>query len=269
MEASYEMAANAFRVLGLAYKKFPQDDATAGDLERDMVFVGLVGMMDPPRPDAKSAVAVCTEAGIKVVMITGDHKLTALAVARELRILHKGVVVTGEELDKMSDAELALGVGDAEVYARVSPAHKLRIVEALVRNGHVVAMTGDGVNDTPALKRADIGVAMGVSGAEVTREAADMVLTDDNFASIVAAVEEGRGIFANIRKYLMYLLSSNLGEILLMAGAILMGPLIGLPAGAGRLHQAGRDVDSHWRGVVRGGEPGVIYLGAVHGQKHN
>jgi Ca2+-transporting ATPase len=188
-----------------------------------MTFLGLAGMIDPPRPEAKAAVQTCGKAGIKVQMITGDHPLTARAVARELGILRKGGVVTGPELEAMDDVTLERESENIEVYARVSPAHKLRVVTALQKKDYVVAMTGDGVNDAPALKKADIGIAMGITGTDVSKEAAAMTLLDDNFASIVAAVEEGRGIFSNIKKYLMYLLSSNIGEILLMAGATLIG----------------------------------------------
>ncbi len=227
-----QMATGALRVLGLAYKPLPGGAAIDKDIERDMVFVGLVGMIDPPREEVKDAIEVCRQAGIKSVMITGDHKLTAVAIARELGLLREDVALTGAEFDRLSDEEFEALVEKVEVYARVSPAHKLRVINALAKKGHVVAMTGDGVNDAPALKRADIGVAMGITGTDVTKEAADMVLTDDNFASIVAAVEEGRGIFGNIKKYLMYLLSCNLGEILVMATAILFGPLLGLPPGA-------------------------------------
>ncbi|MCI0580984.1 MAG: HAD-IC family P-type ATPase, partial [Chloroflexi bacterium] len=191
--------------------------------EHDMTFLGLVGMIDPPRPEAKAAIQTCEQAGIKVVMITGDHPLTAQAVARELGLLKNGRVVTGVELAALSDADFEREVENIEVYARVSPAHKLRVVTALQKNGYIVAMTGDGVNDAPALKKADIGIAMGITGTDVTKEAAAMTLTDDNFASIVAAVEEGRGVFGNIKKYLMYLLSSNIGEIGLMFGATLLG----------------------------------------------
>jgi len=226
------MSDDALRVLGLAYKWLADSGEITEAIEEDMVFTGLAGMIDPPREEAKEAIERCDQAGVKSVMITGDHKKTAVSVARELGLLKEGLALTGVELDGLSQEELEDMVERIEVYARVSPAHKLRVVEALTKRGHVVAMTGDGVNDAPALKKADIGIAMGITGTDVTTEAADMVLTDDNFASIVAAIEEGRGIFSNIKKYLMYLLSSNIGEILLMAGAILFGPLLGLPAGA-------------------------------------
>ncbi|MGE5774639.1 MAG: cation-translocating P-type ATPase, partial [Chloroflexota bacterium] len=214
------MASEALRVLGIASKP----NATLESAERGMTFLGLAGMIDPPRPEAKDAIAICTEAGIRPVMITGDHPVTAEAVARELGLLHDGGrVVTGTELERMSDEQLEREVEQISVYARVSPAHKLRVVTAWQRRGHIAAMTGDGVNDAPALKKADIGIAMGITGTDVTKEAAAMTLTDDNFASIVAAVEEGRGVFGNIKKYLMYLLSSNIGEIGLMAGSALLG----------------------------------------------
>jgi len=219
LETVRQMAGEALRVLGVANKA----DATLGDAERDMTFLGLVGMIDPPRPEAKAAVEQCERAGIRVVMITGDHPITAQAVAGELGLLRAGHTVTGAELEDMNDERLERSVESIEVYARVSPAHKLRVVTALQQRGHIVAMTGDGVNDAPALKKADIGVAMGITGTDVSKEAAAMTLIDDNFASIVAAVEEGRGIFENIKKYLMYLLSSNIGEIGLIAGATLAG----------------------------------------------
>jgi Ca2+-transporting ATPase len=187
-------------------------------------------MFDPPRAEAREAIETCEQAGIRVVMITGDHPLTAEAIARELGLLKGGRVVTGVELAALDDAMLERDVEDIDVCARVSPADKLRVVEAMQRRGHVVAMTGDGVNDAPALKKADIGIAMGVTGTDVAREAAAMTLTDDNFASIVAAVEEGRGIFGNIKKYLMFLLSSNVGEIGLMAGTALLGMPLPLTA---------------------------------------
>lgn len=215
-----QMAGEALRVLAIA----SQPHATPATAESNMTLLGLVGMIDPPRLEAKAAIAVCAEAGIRPVMITGDHPLTAEAVARELGMLRNGGrVVTGVELEEMSAAQLNEEVEQISVYARVSPAHKLRVVTAWQEHGHIVAMTGDGVNDAPALKKADIGIAMGITGTDVTKEAAAMTLTDDNFASIVAAVEEGRGVFGNIKKYLMYLLSSNIGEIGLMAGAALLG----------------------------------------------
>ncbi|HEX9596472.1 MAG TPA: cation-translocating P-type ATPase [Anaerolineales bacterium] len=214
-----DMAGEALRVLAAASKP----NATLKNAEKGMTFLGLVGMIDPPRPEAKAAIKTCELAGIRSVMITGDHPITAQAVARELGLLKHGRVVTGAQLDQMHDADLEREVETIEVYARVSPAHKLRVVTALQSRGHVVAMTGDGVNDAPALKKADIGIAMGITGTDVTKEAAAMTLTDDNFASIVAAVEEGRGVFGNVKKYLMYLLSSNIGEIGLMAAAALLG----------------------------------------------
>ncbi len=219
LNTARQMASAALRVLAVASK----DDAALETAECEMTFLGLVGMIDPPRLEAKEAIRTCEEAGIKPVMITGDHPVTAQAVARELGLLKRGRVVTGAQLEAMSEAEFEREVEHIEVYARVSPAHKLRVVTALQGKGHLVAMTGDGVNDAPALKKADIGIAMGITGTDVTKEAADMTLTDDNFASIVAAVEEGRGVFDNIKKYLMYLLSSNIGEIGLMAGASLLG----------------------------------------------
>jgi Ca2+-transporting ATPase len=219
LELARQMAGDALRVLAVAQKSH----TTLKDAEQNMTLLGLVGMIDPPRPEAKAAVRECEEAGIKVIMITGDHPLTAQAVAEELGLSKNGRVVTGTELEAMDDSELEREVGSIEVCARVSPAHKLRVVTALQTRGQVVAMTGDGVNDAPALKKADIGIAMGITGTDVSKEAAAMTLTDDNFASIVAAVEEGRGIFSNIKKYLMYLLSSNIGEIGLMAGATLAG----------------------------------------------
>jgi Ca2+-transporting ATPase len=214
-----QMAGQALRVLGVASKR----EAALEDAESGQTFLGLVGMIDPPRPEARQAIRTCEQAGVKAVMITGDHPLTARAVARDLGLLKTDRVVTGAELEAMDEAELEGQVEEIEAYARVSPAHKLRVVSAFQKKGHIVAMTGDGVNDAPALKKADIGIAMGITGTDVTKEAAAMTLTDDNFASIVAAVEEGRAIFGNIKKYLMYLLSSNIGEIGLMAGATLLG----------------------------------------------
>jgi Ca2+-transporting ATPase len=221
LEGARDMAARALRVLAVASRPAERLDG-AGD---GLTLLGLVGMMDPPRAEAKAAIETCFAAGIRPVMITGDHPLTARAVAAELGLLRDGggIVVTGVELDRIDDAALAARVGEIDVYARVSPAHKLRVVEALQKRGEIVAMTGDGVNDAPALRKADIGIAMGITGTDVAKGAAAMILTDDNFASIVAAVEEGRGIFENIKKYLMYLLSSNIGEILLMGAAVVLG----------------------------------------------
>jgi P-type Ca2+ transporter type 2C len=222
LATAQELAGDALRVLAVARKHH----ATLEDAEQGLTFVGLVGMIDPPRPEAQDAIETCRRAGIKAVMITGDHPATAEAIASELGLLRAGRVVTGAELERMGDDELARDVDEIEVYARVSPAHKLRVVTALQEQGHSVAMTGDGVNDAPALKKADIGIAMGITGTDVTKEAAAMTLTDDNFASIVAAVEEGRRVFGNIKKYLMYLLSANLGEIgLLLAASVAGQPL--------------------------------------------
>lgn len=226
LNASAQMAKEALRVLAVSYKP----NTRIEDAENEMIFLGLVGMIDPPRPEAKIAVQNCRNSGIKPVMITGDHPLTAQAIARELGILQSGRVITGIELDQIKDEDLERDIEEIEVYARVSPAHKLRVISAFQKRGHVVAMTGDGVNDAPALKKADVGIAMGITGTDVTREVAAMTLTDDNFASIVAAVEEGRHIFGNIKKYLMYLISSNIGEIGLMAGASLLGMPIPLTA---------------------------------------
>ena len=219
-----EMATRALRVLGLASRSFPGDvpQLRAQGMESDLTFLGLVGMMDAPRQDAIGAIRRCKKAGIQVVMITGDHKLTAMAVAREMGILSEGErALTGEELERLPEDDLVRDVEHVKVYARVSPEHKMRIVDAWKKKGHIVAMTGDGVNDAPALKRSDLGVAMGITGTDVAKESADMVLTDDNFASIVAAVEEGRGIYENIRKFVAYLLSANAGEVLVMLLATL------------------------------------------------
>ncbi len=220
LDTAKQMASQAMRVLAVARKGSEDNIAEA---QEGMKLIGLVGMIDPPRPEAASAIQTCKDAGIRVIMITGDHPVTAEAIARELGILTTQKVVTGAELEAMDEPTFDREVDHIGVYARVSPAHKLRVVGALQKKGEVVAMTGDGVNDAPALKKADIGVAMGITGTDVTKEAAAMTLTDDNFASIVAAVEEGRGIFGNIKKYLMYLLSANIGEIGLMTGATILG----------------------------------------------
>ncbi len=233
-DANEKMASGALRVLGLAYRQFPAEVDLEDEegLEKGLVFIALAGMIDPPRDSAKQAVAVCRMAGIKTVMITGDHKNTAEAVAKELKIITdpSQQVVTGTELDKMSDFQLAGIVSRTWVYARVSPKHKLRIVKALKEKGQVVAMTGDGVNDAPAVKEADIGISMGITGTDVTKEASSLILGNDDFATIVTAVEEGRIIYDNIRKFIRYLLSSNVGEVLTMFAATLLGfPLPLLP----------------------------------------
>ncbi|MTI84611.1 MAG: calcium-translocating P-type ATPase, SERCA-type [Firmicutes bacterium] len=234
MDGNASLAENALRVLALAYKELPGKEVYTEEeaFESSLVFVGLAGMIDPPRAEAIKAVYTCKRAGIKTVMITGDHQVTARAVAAEMGILDRKneLVLTGVDLDGMSDERLEKVINKVAVCARVSPKHKLRIVRALKNKGHVVAMTGDGVNDAPAVKEADIGISMGVTGTDVTKEASAMVLADDNFSSIVAAVEEGRGIYDNIRKFIRYLLSCNVGEVLVMFLAVLGGlPLPLLP----------------------------------------
>jgi Ca2+-transporting ATPase len=227
LKANEEMAQGALRVLGFAYKECPDGlGYTEEHIEENMVFLGLAGMIDPPREEAIEAIRVCKQVGIKPVMITGDHKLTAFAIAKEMGIYKEGdIVLAGEELEKMSDEEFEKVVDQITVYARVSPTDKLKIVKAWKKKGEVVAMTGDGVNDAPALKHADVGVAMGITGTEVTKEAADIVLTDDNFATIVTAIERGRCIYDNIKKYLTYLLESNVVEVVFVGGTvILLGP---------------------------------------------
>jgi Ca2+-transporting ATPase len=238
LEMNAALASNALRVLAVAAKgldRLPQmetpedadlsaDGLTPQTLERDLVLVGLAGMIDPARPEVKPAIATARRAGIKTVMITGDYPNTAVAIAREINLLRPGGrVLTGQELDELDESQFQGVVEDVDVYARVSPQHKVRIVEALRARGHIAAMTGDGVNDAPALKRADIGVAMGITGTDVTKETAAMVLTDDNYASIVSAVEEGRIIYSNIRKFVFYLLSCNVAEILIIFLATLLG----------------------------------------------
>ncbi len=218
--ANDRLASDGMRVLGVAYRRLPAGvDLTDVDaVEGDLVFVGLVGMIDPPRDEVRDAVATCRAAGIRPVMITGDHPLTARAIARDLGISDGERALTGPELDRLTAEEFAAAVGDVPVFARVSPEHKLRIVEQLQSQGQVVAMTGDGVNDAPALKRADIGVAMGITGTDVSKEAAEMVLRDDNFATIVAAVEEGRVIYDNLRRFVAFAVAGNLGKIIVMLG---------------------------------------------------
>jgi Ca2+-transporting ATPase len=229
-----ELAGHALRTLGIAYRTLPPGAVAAADVddrvEHDLVFAGLIGMIDPPRDEARDAVARAKRAGIRSVMITGDHPKTAGVIAVDLGIATDARAVTGAELERMPEDALERTITDLSVYARVNPEHKLRLVKALQRRGAVVAMTGDGVNDAPALKTADIGVAMGITGTDVSKEAADMVLADDNFASIVTAVEEGRAIFSNIRKFLRYLLSSNIGEVMTMFFGVLLAGVIGLEA---------------------------------------
>ena len=233
-EINEKMATQALRVLAVAYKEIPEStkDFDEKTLESNLIFLGLIGMIDPPRTEAKIAVKRAKQVGMKPIMITGDHKLTAVAIATEMGIYEDGnIAMTGDELDRISDEELESMVNIVTVYARVSPLHKLKIVKAWRKRGEVVAMTGDGVNDAPAVKNADIGIAMGITGTEVTKEASDMVLADDNFATIVRAIEEGRRIFDNIRQYLTYLLESNIVELIVIGGGVLAGlPLPLLPA---------------------------------------
>jgi P-type Ca2+ transporter type 2C len=238
LKVNEELAGEALRTLGVAFRSLPADAFKADEVdervEHDLVFAGLIGMIDPPRTEAKEAVGRAKAAGIRPIMITGDHPITAAVIAAELGITNDERAVTGAEIEKMPDDDSCVQtVKEVSVYARVNPEHKLRIVKALQREGAIVAMTGDGVNDAPALKTADIGVAMGITGTDVSKEAADIVLADDNFASIVAAVEEGRAIFANIRKFLRYLLSSNIGEVMTMVFGVLLADVIGLTAAVG------------------------------------
>jgi P-type Ca2+ transporter type 2C len=221
----------SLRTLAVAYRPLPEGERPPHDesIERELIYLGTVGIIDPPRPEAKTAIAEARSAGMRVVMITGDHPRTASRIASELGMVDGDArVLTGSDLDRLDDEGLVSAARDASVYARVSPEHKLRIVAALRADGNIVAMTGDGVNDAPALKSADIGVAMGISGTDVTKEAADMILADDNFATIITAVREGRGIFANIRRFLRFLLSSNIGEILTMFFGIVLAGVLGL-----------------------------------------
>ncbi|EYE88387.1 hypothetical protein Q428_08285 [Fervidicella metallireducens AeB] len=225
IQSNDNMAQRALRVIGAAYKKVEGNETSSED---NLIFLGLAGMIDPPREEVKDAIIECRIAGISPVMITGDHKLTAQAIAKELNMLDKdGIVLTGEELNKMSDSQLDKIIDRVRVFARVSPSHKHRIVKSFKSKGLVVAMTGDGVNDAPAIKEADIGVAMGITGTDVTKEASSMVLLDDNFTTIVAAVKEGRIIYDNIRKFIRYLLSCNIGEVLTMFLASLFN--LGVP----------------------------------------
>lgn len=223
--AIHSLGSQALRTIAVAFKPLKVTDSIEHerDVEKDFMLVGIQGMIDPPRPEVKQAVKECREAGIRTVMITGDHKVTAMAIAEQLSILPQGGrVVEGVELASMDVEELENVVEDTYVFARVSPEHKLKIVKALQNKGHIVAMTGDGVNDAPAIKTADIGIAMGITGTDVAKEASSLVLLDDNFATIKSAIKEGRNIYENIRKFIRYLLASNVGEILVMLFAMLL-----------------------------------------------
>jgi Ca2+-transporting ATPase len=260
--ANERLAKEALRTLGVALRMLPRDsftqDAIDESLEHDLVFLGLIGMIDPPRAEAADAVRRAKAAGIRPLMITGDHPVTAAVIAAELGIATDGLALTGVEIQNMSDDDLEEAVQTTSVYARVNPDHKLRIVTALQRRGSVVAMTGDGVNDAPALRTADIGIAMGITGTDVSKEAADIVLADDNFASIVAAVEEGRAIFANIRKFLRYLLSSNIGEVLTMFFGVVLADVIGLvPPEVGAVALPMLATQVLWVNLVTDGPPAL------------
>jgi Ca2+-transporting ATPase len=257
------LAGQALRTLGVAVRRLTREalanHAARPDerVEQDLVFAGLIGIIDPPRAEAKDAVARARRAGIRPIMITGDHPRTASVIARELGISSDSHALTGAELEKLSPDVLSRTAATVAVYARVNPEHKLRIVDALKRSGAVVAMTGDGVNDAPALKKADIGIAMGITGTDVSKEAADMVLSDDNFASIVAAVEEGRAIFANIRKFLRYLLSSNMGEVMTMFFGVLLANQLGLESGGGTIVLPLLATQILWINLVTDGPPAL------------
>jgi Ca2+-transporting ATPase len=261
LQTNEELAGEALRTLGVALRSLPKDAFKTKEVddsvEHKLLFLGLIGMIDPPRAEAKDAVARARAAGIRPMMITGDHPKTAAVIAEELGIVEKGLAVTGAELEKMSDNALEQTVKEVSVYARVNPEHKLRIVKALQRTDAVVAMTGDGVNDAPALKTADIGVAMGITGTDVSREAADMVLADDNFATIVSAVEEGRNIFSNIRKFLRYLLASNIGEVMTMFFGVLLAHAIGLKAEANTVVLPLLATQLLWINLVTDGAPAL------------
>jgi len=256
-DAAAEMADDALRVLALACREIDElpEEVDAENIERDLVFVGLVGMIDPPRPEVAESIAQCRDAGIAVKMVTGDHRATAAAIARDIGLLNDGRVVDGRELDAMSDDELAGSIDEISVFARMAPDHKVRILEALKECGEIVGMTGDGINDAPAIKRSDIGVGMARKGTDVTREVSDIVLADDNFSSIVAAVEEGRIVYDNIRKFTRFLLSANFGELLIISIAVLAGwPLPLLP------------LQILWVNLVTDGLP-ALALGVTKGEE--
>jgi magnesium-transporting ATPase (P-type) len=238
LSAVESLADDALRTLAVAYRPL-QDremETEAEHLEHDEVFLGLVGIIDPPRDEVRDAIAEAQTAGIRIYMITGDHPNTAARIGADLGIHEPGSrVVSGGEIERLSEPDLRQSLREASIFARVSPEHKLRIIDALQADGNIVAMTGDGVNDAPALKSADIGVAMGITGTDVSKEAADMILADDNFATIITAVREGRGIFANIRKFMHFLLSSNIGEVLTMFFGVMFASRLGLDAGGASL----------------------------------
>jgi P-type Ca2+ transporter type 2C len=252
-----DLARKALRTLGVADRTLPGAAGGSENIECDLVFAGLIGIIDPPREEARQAVARARGAGIRPVMITGDHPITAAVIARELDISRDGRAVTGAELERMQDEELRRTVRDVSVYARVNPEHKLRIVQALQQEGAVVGMTGDGVNDAPALKTADIGIAMGITGTDVSKQVADMVLADDNFATIIAAVEQGRAIFSNIRKFLRFLLSSNIGEVMTMFFGVLFAKHIGLKAEENSLVLPLLATQILWINLVTDGAPAL------------
>ena len=257
LEHNHDMASNALRILGVAYRPLNDvpDSCNPDNIEKELTFIGLLGMIDPPRPEVLESLKVAAGAGLKTVMVTGDYRDTAEAIAGEIGLLTpNGLVLTGTELDTMSDAQLTDIVDNVDVCCRVSPAHKTMIVDAFKARGHIVAMTGDGVNDAPALKRANIGIAMGISGTDVSKEAADMVLTDDNFASIVSAIEQGRIIYSNIRKFVFFLLACNVGEILIVFGAMLLGMPIPL-----------KPIQLLWLNLVSDGAP-ALALGMEKGE---
>ncbi|MEP6764018.1 MAG: cation-translocating P-type ATPase [Gemmatimonadaceae bacterium] len=261
LKLSEVLAGEALRTLAVAARELPANaldhEAIAAELENDLVFLGLIGMIDPPREESKPAVARAKHAGIRPIMITGDHPKTALVIATELGIAHDERVLIGAVLEQQTDAMLAETVCEVSVYARVSPEQKLRIIKALQHGGAIVAMTGDGVNDAPALKTADIGIAMGITGTDVSRQAADVVLTDDNYATIIVAVEEGRAIFANIRKFLRYLLSSNLGEVMTMFFGVLFAHGLGLRVDASAVTLPLLATQILWINLITDGAPAL------------
>ena len=254
VEANAYLASQALRVLAVGYRPISQNAKIDHSLEDNLILVGLIAMMDPPRPEVKKSIEICENAGITTVMITGDHKETAIAVAKELNLLKKdSIILTGAELEQIDDNHLKKCLRNVAIYARTSATHKLRIVRAWKSLGEVVAMTGDGVNDAPALKEANIGIAMGITGTDVTKEASDMVITDDNFASIVNAVEEGRGIYDNITKFVCYLASSNIAEIIV----VFMGMLVGFTDFAGNPFVPLSAVQILWINLASDGLPAI------------